>query len=132
MIKVKVMSDSLWPHELHCPWNSPGQNTRMGSLFLLQGISPTRQSNPHCRQILYQLNHRGSPRTLEWAYHFPADLPNPGIKPGSPALQVKSLPTELSGKPFMFTYSLLFNCHNLLPVKNVCHNFTKEETNSVG
>ena len=27
------------------------------------------------------------------------DLPNPGIKPGSPALQVDSLPTELSGKP---------------------------------
>jgi len=27
------------------------------------------------------------------------ELPNPGIKPGSPALQVDSLPTELSGKP---------------------------------
>ena len=27
------------------------------------------------------------------------DLPDPGIKPGSPALQVDSLPTELSGKP---------------------------------
>ena len=31
--------------------------------------------------------------------HSPADLPNPGIKPGSPALQADSLPTELSGKP---------------------------------
>jgi len=29
------------------------------------------------------------------------DLPNPRIKPGSPALQVDSLPTELSGKPFL-------------------------------
>ena len=41
-------------------------------------------------------------RTQEWvAYPFPspADLPNPGIKPGSPALQVDSLPTELPGKP---------------------------------
>ena len=28
------------------------------------------------------------------------DLPNPGIKPGSPALQVDSSPTELSGKPW--------------------------------
>ena len=37
---------------------------------------------------------------LEWlAYPSPADLPNPGIKLGSPALQVDSLPTELSGKP---------------------------------
>ena len=29
----------------------------------------------------------------------PGDLPTPGIKPGSPALQADSLPTELSGKP---------------------------------
>ena len=39
-------------------------------------------------------------RTLEW-YLFPSpgDLPNPGIELGSPALQVDSLPTEISGKP---------------------------------
>ena len=38
------------------PWNSPGQNTAVGSLSLLQGIFPTQGSNPgllHCRQILY-------------------------------------------------------------------------------
>ena len=29
----------------------------------------------------------------------PMDLPNPGIKLGSPALQVNSLPIEQSGKP---------------------------------
>ena len=29
----------------------------------------------------------------------PGDLPDPGIKPGSPALQADSLPTELQGKP---------------------------------
>ena len=29
----------------------------------------------------------------------PGDLSNPGIKPGRPALQADSLPTELSGKP---------------------------------
>ena len=29
----------------------------------------------------------------------PGDLPNPGIKPRSPALQADSLPTELQGKP---------------------------------
>ena len=29
----------------------------------------------------------------------PGDLPNPGIKPGSPALQADSLPAELPGKP---------------------------------
>ena len=31
--------------------------------------------------------------------NFPVDLPDPGIEPGSPALQADSLPTELSGKP---------------------------------
>ena len=43
------------------PWNSPGQNTGVGSLSLLQGIFPTQGSNPGllpCRQILYQLSHR--------------------------------------------------------------------------
>ena len=29
----------------------------------------------------------------------PSDLPNPGIEPGSPALQADSLPAEPSGKP---------------------------------
>ena len=29
----------------------------------------------------------------------PGDLPNPGIKPRSPALQADSLPAELPGKP---------------------------------
>ena len=28
----------------------------------------------------------------------PADLPDSGIEPGSPALQADSLPTELSGR----------------------------------
>ena len=28
------------------------------------------------------------------------DLPDPGIEPGSPALQADSLPAELSGKPY--------------------------------
>ena len=33
-----VVSDSLQPHGLYNPWNSPGQNTAVGSLSLLQGI----------------------------------------------------------------------------------------------
>ena len=54
------MSNSLQPHGLYSTWNSSGQN----SLFLLQGIFPTQALNPglsHCRQILYQLSHKGSP-----------------------------------------------------------------------
>ena len=64
----------LWPHGLYNPWNSPGQNTGVGSLSLLQGIFPTQGSNrrlSHCRQILYQLSHKGSPGILAWvAYPF--------------------------------------------------------------
>ena len=69
-----VVSHSLWLHGLYSPWNSPGQNIGVGSHSLLQGIFPTQESNPgfpHCRQILYQLSHKGSPRILEWvAYPF--------------------------------------------------------------
>ena len=36
----------LWPHGLESPWNSPGQNTRVGSCSLLQGIFPAQGSNP--------------------------------------------------------------------------------------
>ena len=34
-----------------------------------------------------------------WPFPFPGDLPNPGIKPGSPALQVASLPLSYQGSP---------------------------------
>ena len=59
------MSSSLLPRGLYSPWNSPGQNTGVGSLSLLQGIFPTQGLNPglpHGRQILYQLSHKGSPK----------------------------------------------------------------------
>ena len=76
-----VMSSSLWPHRLYSPWNSPGQNTGLGSLFLLQGIFPTKGLNPglpHCRRILCQLSHQGSPRILEWvSYPFSSGSSRP-------------------------------------------------------
>ena len=59
-----VESDCLRPHGWQSPRNSPGQNTAVGSLSLLQG-----------------------------------NLPDPGIKPRSPALQADSLPAEAPGKP---------------------------------
>ena len=63
------MSNSLRPHGLNNLWNSPVQNTGVGSLSFLQGIFPTQRSNLgllHCRQILCQLSHKGNPRILEW------------------------------------------------------------------
>ena len=101
-----VMSNSLQPHGLYSPWNSPGQNIGVGSLSLHQGIFPTQELNPgfpHCRWILYQLSHKGSPRILERvAIASRRDLPNPGIKLGSPASQVDSLPTE-HGSPLWYS-----------------------------
>ena len=41
---LSVMFDSLRPHGLYSPWNSPGQNTGVGSISLLQGIIPTQGS----------------------------------------------------------------------------------------
>ena len=58
---------TLQPRGLYSPLNSPGQNTGVGGLSLLQEIFPTQGSNQgllHCRQILYQLSHKGSPNQL--------------------------------------------------------------------
>ena len=69
-----IVSNCLQRHGLYSPWNSPGQNPGVGSLSLLQGIFLTQWLNPglpYCRQILYQLSQKGSPRILEWvAYPF--------------------------------------------------------------
>ena len=62
---LSVVSGSLWPHGLYSPWNSPGQNTGVGSCSLLQGIFSTQGSNPgvlHLRKMLNQLSHQGSPQ----------------------------------------------------------------------
>ena len=106
-----VMSNSLWPHGLYSPWNSPGQNTGVDSSSLLQWIFPNQGSNPglpHCRWILDQLSQEGSPRILEWvAYPFSSGSTWPR-RLGSPALPVNSLPTvpseKLNGTPEFFLW----------------------------
>ena len=64
-----VVSDSLRSNGPYVPWNSPGQNTGVGSCSPFQGIFPTQGWNPvlpNCRRILYLLSHKGSKTTLEW------------------------------------------------------------------
>ena len=54
----------------YSPWKSPGQNTGVGNLSLLQVIFPTQGLNPglpYCRQILYPLKHKGSPQGMKVA-----------------------------------------------------------------
>ena len=68
-----VMYDSLQSHGLQptrllCLWDSPCQDTGVGSLSRLQWIFRTQGSNPgllHCRQILYHLSHREAHKISE-------------------------------------------------------------------
>ena len=78
--------------------------TGVGCHALLQGVFPTQGQNPglpHCRRILHHLSHQGSQEYWSGQPIPPAgDLPDPGIEPGSPALQAKFLLAEfLPGKP---------------------------------
>ena len=78
----------LWQRSLasYSPWNSPGQNTGVGSLSLLQRIFSAQGLNPglpRCRQILYHLSHQGSPRIQEWrAYAFCRESSQPRNRTG--------------------------------------------------
>ena len=64
---------------IYSPWNSPGQDTGVGSLSLLQGIFLTQGLNPGlppCRGILYQLSHKGGlhPRSIPLDLYATASL----------------------------------------------------------
>ena len=53
------------PPGFSVPWNSSGKNIEVGCHSLLQGSFLTQGLNlglQHCRQILYHLSHRGSPK----------------------------------------------------------------------
>ena len=80
--------------------DSPSKNTGVGCHARLQGIFPTQGLNPglpHCRRILYQVDHQGSPRILESvAYPFSTGSSRPRNQTG-----VTSLPSELPGKPIV-------------------------------
>ena len=119
-----VVSDSLQAHGLYSPWNSPGQNTGVGSLSLLQGIIPTQGSNPgllHCRRILYQVSHKGSPRILDQvAYPFPSGSSRPRNRTRISCNAGRLFTTELSGKPWGTLHSLPLPTGKLLFVLYIC------------
>ena len=108
--------------------DSPGKKTGVGCHALLQGIFPTQGSNSglsNCRWILYWLSHQRkwkwkllscvwlfvTPWTIQsmefsrpeywsrWPFPSSGDLPNPGIEPRSPPMQVDSLPAKPPGEP---------------------------------
>ena len=72
-VSCSVVSSSLGPHELLCPWNSPGKNFGEGGHSLLQGLFPTQGLNPsllHGRHVLYHLSHQGNPCILTHKLSF--------------------------------------------------------------
>ena len=86
----------------YSPWNSPGQNTGVASLSLLQGIFPMQGSNPGfplCRWILYQLSHKGSPR-------IQAKLKNTGV--GNLSLLQGIFPTQESNRVLLHCRWILY------------------------
>ena len=63
-MKVPQLCPTLCNPVDYTVWNSPGQNTGVGSHSPLQRIFPTQALNQgllHCRRILYQLSYQGSP-----------------------------------------------------------------------
>ena len=107
VLSCSVMSSSWWPHGqspffrqeywsgLPCPppWDLPNPEINPGL--------------PHCKWILYHLSHQASPRILGWvAYPFSSGSCQLRNQTGSPALQVDSLPAELPGRPWGFSWPL--------------------------
>ena len=80
-----------------------GQKTGVGSLSLLQGIFPMQGFNPglpHCRRILQQLSHQGSPRILEWgAFPFSRGSAQPRDRTQVSCIAGRFFTAELQGKP---------------------------------
>ena len=132
-----VMFDSLQPYGLYSPWNFPGQNTGVGSLFLLQRIFPTQGSNPglpHCRQIHYQLSYQGSPQKVKVTQSYltlcnlgrnsPGQntgvrchsllqgiFPTQGLNPGVPHCRRILYQLSLKFVRFFFFFTVFLECH---------------------
>ena len=97
-----VVSNSLWLHGLYSPWNSPDYNTEWVAFPFSRGSSQPRDQSQVSRIAGGFFTSWATREAQEYWSGWPipslADLPDPGIKPGSPELQADSLPTELSGK----------------------------------
>ena len=89
---------TLW----NCPWNSPGQNTGVGSHCLSRESSQSRdQTQVSCIAGRFFTSWATREVQEHWSVQpipSPGALPDSGVEPGSPALQVDSLPAELSEK----------------------------------
>ena len=89
-------------------WRSPWNQTTSISLALVFGEQYCKLFSRVRLPAIPQTGDHQAPLSMgfsrqeQWSgFSFPSpeDLPDPGIKPGSPALQADSLPFELQGNP---------------------------------
>ena len=103
-----------------------------GSLSLLQGIFPTQGSNPgppHCRQILYQLSHKGSPRILVWiVYPFFSGSSQPRNQTGVSCIAGRFF-TNYQGSPYFsernYSLSIIFSVCPSFPLPYTMYSYYK-------
>ena len=138
MLEVKVAAKSLQscptlcdpidgrqPTRLLCPWDSPGKNTGVGCHFLLQCMKVKSESEVaqscltlsdpmDCSLPGSSVHGIFQARVLEWVAISTGDLPDPGIKPGSPTLQADPLPSDPLIWAKLFTNTLLIQGNALL------------------
>ena len=102
---LSVISDTLWP-----PWTIvhgilQARIPEWVAFPVSRGSSQSRdQTQVSCIEERFFTSWATREAQEYWSGEpipSPADLPNPGIEQGSPALQVDSLPTEPSGKPVL-------------------------------
>ena len=76
---------------LLCPWDSPGKNTGGGGGGLVAKSCPTLVTpwTADCKAPL-STGFSRQEYWSGWPFPSPGNLPNPGIEPGSPELQVDS------------------------------------------
>ena len=105
-----VVSDSLQAHGLYSPWNSPGQNSEVGSLSLLQGIFPNQGLNPgpHIAGEFFtswatrKPNNTGVGSLSLFQWIFPTQESNPGLLP------CRQILYQLSYQEVLLLYSCLY------------------------
>ena len=83
-----------------------------------------------CNPMDYTVHSILQARILEWvAFPSPGVLPNPGIEPRPPALQVDSLPTEPQGKPIVIiSYIIWYSNRFIILFTQIMHKKTNTKS----
>ena len=98
------------------------------SAMLIAQLWPTVCDPMDCSPPGFSVHGVLQARVLEWMpYPFPGDLPNPGIKLGSPTLQADSLLSEPPGKtPNQLYLYLKKKCDQFSPIIALTSLFSTE------